>query len=110
MIHKKFYEILSFAEKNGLDCGLITNGSAITKEHSSELVENLQWIRVSINGGDAASYNKVQGKEHFERVVSNISMLAKEKIKKNNPTRSNTLSKITVPITSYLEILLFFSK
>ena len=84
MIHKKFYEILSFAEKNGLDCGLITNGSAITKEHSSELVENLQWIRVSINGGDAASYNKVQGKEHFERVVSNISMLAKEKIKKNN--------------------------
>jgi MoaA/NifB/PqqE/SkfB family radical SAM enzyme len=84
MIHKDFYQILSFTKEKELDCGLITNGSAITKEHCAELINNLQWIRISISGGDAASYNKVQGKEHFERVINNISMLAKEKIKKVN--------------------------
>jgi len=84
MIHKDFYQILTFTKKNELDCGLITNGSAITKEHYLELLNNLQWIRISVSGGDAASYNKVQGKDHFERVINNIEMVAKEKVKKNN--------------------------
>ena len=84
MIHKDFYQILSFTKENGLDCGLITNGSAIVKEHCDDLISNLKWLRVSVSGGDAASYNKVQGKDHFERVINNISMLAKEKIKGDN--------------------------
>ena len=84
MIHKDFYEILSFTKKNDLDVGLITNGSAITKEHSLELIKNLQWIRVSVSGGDADSYNKVQGKDHFDRVINNIEILAKKKMEKDS--------------------------
>ena len=76
MIHKDFYKILSFTKEKGLDCGLITNGSAITKEHCDELIDNLNWIRVSVSGGDSESYNKVQGKDHFERVIKNISMIS----------------------------------
>ena len=84
MIHKDFYKILSFTKKKGLDCGLITNGSAITKDHCGELVDNLNWIRISVSGGDAESYNKVQGKDHFERVIKNIFMISNEKIKKRS--------------------------
>ena len=84
MIHKDFYQILSFTNENGLDCGLITNGSAIIEERCDDLINNLNWLRVSISGGDATSYNKVQGKDHFERVINNISMLAKKKIKKDS--------------------------
>lgn len=85
MIHKDFYKVLAYANKNKLDCGLITNGSAITKERCHILFENLQWIRISVSGGDAASYLKVQGKDHFERVLKNISILSdtKKKIKSN---------------------------
>lgn len=83
MIHKDFYDILTFTKDKGLDCGLITNGSAITEDRCDDLLNNLEWIRVSISGGDAESYNKVQGKEHFDRVINNIKMLANKKIKKN---------------------------
>ena len=43
MIHKDFYEVLAHANNNNFDCGLITNGSAITKENVHKLFENLQW-------------------------------------------------------------------
>ena len=32
MIHKDFYEILVTSKKLGFDCGLITNGSIITRK------------------------------------------------------------------------------
>ena len=79
MIHKDFYEILSFTQSIGLDCGLITNGSAITEKNCDLLMKNLKWIRISISGGDKESYFKVQGKDHFGLVFKNLEMLCKEK-------------------------------
>ena len=49
MIHRNFYEILSYAKSIGLDCGLITNGSAITEKNSDLLMKNLKWIRSRIS-------------------------------------------------------------
>ena len=72
------------AKEKGLDCGLITNGSAITKQHCVEIIDNLNWIRISVSGGDANSYNKVQGKDHLDRVIENISMISKEKTKRES--------------------------
>lgn len=79
MIHKNFYEVLSFAKSIGLDCGLITNGSAITEKNCSQLIKNLKWIRISMSGGDKESYLLVQGKDHFELVCKNLEILCKEK-------------------------------
>jgi len=79
MIHKDFYEILSFAKSIGLDCGLITNGSAITEKNCDLLMKNLKWIRLSMSGGDKDSYLAVQGKDHFELVCKNLEMLCKDK-------------------------------
>ena len=87
MIHKHFYKILSFTKKNNLDCGLITNGSPITEKNCPSLIENCEWIRFSISGGNKESYLAVQGKDHFDLVLKNIKLLCKEKLKKKSSTK-----------------------
>jgi GTP 3',8-cyclase len=74
LAHPEFFNILKFTNENDIDCGLITNGSLIFKNVDA-LANNLQWIRVSMAGGDKESYEAVQGLDHFDRVITNISLL-----------------------------------
>jgi GTP 3',8-cyclase len=78
-IHKDYVEIVEYAHKIGLDVGTITNGSTITSRNVETLIENLQWIRFSLAGGDAESYKKVQGVDQFELIVKNIELISKRK-------------------------------
>lgn len=84
MIHKDYTEIVKYAKGIGLDVGTITNGSAITERNVDVLIDNLQWIRVSIAGGDRESYRKVQGVDQFEIVMKNIALLSQKKSEKNS--------------------------
>ena len=84
MIHKDFTTILSHARDIGLDCGLITNGSAITPKNVELLAKKLSWIRVSAAGGTREHYAKVQGIDHFDRVMQNIAMLKENKDRLNS--------------------------
>lgn len=76
MIHKDFMKILAYANNIGLDCGLITNGSAITSNKIKDLIQNLKWIRISMGGGNSDSYKQVQGIDHFDKVINNIKQLS----------------------------------
>jgi radical SAM protein with 4Fe4S-binding SPASM domain len=77
MVHKEFVKVLKHARAAGLDCGLITNGSAINASNVQDLVTNLKWIRISMGGGNRESYKYVQGVDHFDRVMENIKMLSR---------------------------------
>tara|TARA_A100001011_G_scaffold388844_1_gene469259 strand:- start:248 stop:1384 length:1137 start_codon:yes stop_codon:yes gene_type:complete len=85
MIHKNFYEILKSSNNMGFDCGLITNGSVITEKNAKLLLINLNWLRISMSGGDKDSYLKVQGKDHFDLVCKNLKIISsiKKKLKSN---------------------------
>ena len=85
MIHKDFLKIMEFCSEIGYDSGLITNGSAITKKNVHLLRKNLKWVRVSMAGGTRESYKKVQGIDHFDRVIRNLKMLASKE--ENNSLR-----------------------
>jgi radical SAM protein with 4Fe4S-binding SPASM domain len=74
-LHPEFLDVVAHARAVGLDVGLITNGSALTERAAEALVRDLTWVRVSMGGGDAASYARVQGTEHFERVLENVARL-----------------------------------
>ena len=76
MLHKDFLEILQYSNDLGLENGLITNGSVITKKNVGALRESLRWVRVSMAGGNREAYNLVQGKDHFDRVIDNVKMLS----------------------------------
>ena len=79
-IHKDYLELIKFTNEIGFDVGTITNGSAITERNVDTIIENLQWIRISMAGGDAESYSKVQGVDQFEKIVSNLKLLSKKKV------------------------------
>jgi radical SAM protein with 4Fe4S-binding SPASM domain len=85
MVHKEFVKVLKHAHNTGLDCGLITNGSAINPSNAEELVESLKWIRISMGGGNRESYKNVQGVDHFDRVLENIKTLSERNFEAGQP-------------------------
>lgn len=78
-IHKDYLGMIEFAKGIGLDIGTITNGSAITERNVEKYVKNLQWIRISMAGGDKESYRKVQGVDQFDLIIKNIEILSDKK-------------------------------
>ena len=78
-IHPDYTKIIKYAKELGFDLGTITNGSVITERNVDEYIDNLQWIRFSIAGGDKESYHKVQGVDQFEKIVDNLRLLSKRK-------------------------------
>lgn len=84
MIHKDFDEIIIFCKKIGFDVGTITNGSPITLRNVETLVTNLQWIRISMAGGDRESYKKVQGVDQFDLILKNLQLLSSKKFEMNS--------------------------
>ena len=72
MIHKDYFKIIEYTKKLGFDVGTITNGSIISESNIDIVVQNLQWIRISIAGGDRDSYRNVQGVDQFEKIINNI--------------------------------------
>ena len=78
-IHKDYVSLVEYANEIGLDIGTITNGSTITSRNVDTLIKNLQWIRFSIAGGDAESYEKVQGVDQFNLILKNIELMSKRK-------------------------------
>lgn len=49
--------------------GMMTNG---TRKMEDKVLDNLAWLRVSVNGYDENSYKKVHGKDYFREVMHNI--------------------------------------
>ena len=82
-IHKDYEKILIYAKEIGFDVGTITNGSAITSRNVDTLIDNLQWIRISMAGGDRESYQKVQGVDQFDLIVKNVKLLSNRNKEKN---------------------------
>ncbi|MGH7264788.1 MAG: radical SAM protein [Candidatus Rokuibacteriota bacterium] len=78
-LHKGFFALLDHGHGLGLDNGLITNGSRVDGARDDQLLTQLVWLRVSMAGGDAASYRAVQGRDDFDLVIGNLRRLAEAK-------------------------------
>ncbi|QUC64786.1 radical SAM protein [Nitrosopumilus sp. K4] len=102
-IHKDYLEMIEFANGIGLDIGTITNGSAITERNVERYVNNLQWIRISMAGGDRESYKKVQGVDQFELIVKNIGILSDKKSEINSDLNIGIRTLVTPDNVSTLE-------
>lgn len=83
-IHSDYIKIIKYAKELGFDLGTITNGSTITERNVDEYIDNLQWIRFSISGGDRESYNKVQGVNQFDKILDNLRLISRRKTEKES--------------------------
>lgn len=85
MLHKKIHEIVKNTKAAGIDVSFTTNGTVINDNFLNEGLPNTSWIKVSINAGNKETYSKIhQTKEKdFEKVISNLKRLIKERNNKN---------------------------
>lgn len=83
MMHANFVQIARRAKAIGFDLGLMTNGSLLIGDRLEAVLDNFQWVRVSMSGGLAPIYNRVQGVNHFDLVVKNVKRLVMEKEQNN---------------------------
>ncbi len=96
-------------ENSNIEMGMFTNGTLLEKMKLMDVVVDcLKWIRISIDAGNAESYNKLRvtnKSNDFDTVIKNIKKIIDIKNKKN--------SKITVGVgfvvteSNYTEILDF---
>jgi len=77
--------IKSFKDR-GYKAEMITNGSLLTPETVAKLVDlGLDWLFVSLDGPDAASFGQVRPGASFDEVVRNIKTL--QQLKQERKTR-----------------------
>ena len=81
LLHKYIGEIINHTKKVGIDVAITTNGVLLNKVLVECALENITWIKVSINGGTKETYAKIHrtNPEHFDRVIENMSYAAKER-------------------------------
>lgn len=68
-VHPDCEAIFAYALHKGLQVGLVTNG---TKQLNAELVKRFSWLRVSIDAGFEATYERTRQSKLWPRVMSNL--------------------------------------
>uniref|UniRef100_A0A7V1EIK3 Radical SAM protein n=1 Tax=candidate division WOR-3 bacterium TaxID=2052148 RepID=A0A7V1EIK3_UNCW3 len=79
LLYKNFFELLNIMGKidNISSFNIITNGLLLNKETAEKLnrLKKLREIKISLEGGDSESNDKIRGRGVFDRVLMNIDCL-----------------------------------
>jgi len=79
LLHKDIDEIINHTKKVGIDVAITTNGVFLKKDLIGGTLENITWIKVSINGATKETYAKIHktNPDNFDRVIENMSYAVK---------------------------------
>ena len=87
-LNKHLKEAIAYCGKNGIKQGIFTNGTLLDKRDLFEtMVDNMTWVRISIDTGTEESYNKIRipkGGADWNKMVSNVTQLIKVNNEKGN--------------------------
>ncbi len=92
---------VEYARKIGLDVGFITNGALVDRTTARILLKNSIWIRVSLDAATPEMFKLSHGvgEGAFEKIVSNIKLLVREKKELDSRTTIGA-GYLTSPATS----------
>jgi GTP 3',8-cyclase len=87
-LNKHIKEAIEYCGSNGIKMGMFTNGTLFDKRDIFEtLVDNMTWVRISIDCGTAETYNKIRipkGGANWDKMVDNVSKLIEVNKAKGN--------------------------
>lgn len=70
------FAMIRYASARGIEVGFNTNATLLTRRAAEELVEGgLGWLRISLDGATAATYEAIREGARFDRVVRNVAGL-----------------------------------
>jgi len=80
LLHHGIRELVVHAKEGGLDVSMTTNGSLLHGEETL-LLENLSWIRISLDAGSPETYSKIHRckEDEFIKVLNNLKNLVRLK-------------------------------
>lgn len=86
LLHKDCDQMVRATKNAGIDVALNTNGRLLTPKNIPVFVEDLSFIRISVNAGTKESYGKIHGtrESDFDAVMENIARLVEEKKRRNS--------------------------
>jgi GTP 3',8-cyclase len=74
LVHPDISDIIHESKAYGIDCALNTNGYFLTREISESILNDLTFIRVSMNGCTPENYKKIHGAtiDSYNRILDNL--------------------------------------
>jgi len=83
LVYPHTVNVMTYAKEMGIQVGLVTNGSLLTKEKADKLAKICTWIKISLDASTPEEYYLTHGmpRQAFYNVVENIKYLAKHKEK-----------------------------
>jgi radical SAM protein with 4Fe4S-binding SPASM domain len=77
-LHKDIGEIINHTKKVGIDVAITTNAVLLKEDLIENIIGNVTWIKVSINGATKETYAKIHkaNPDNYDRVIKNMSYAA----------------------------------
>jgi len=84
LCHPQAIDIIELLKSAGFRLTLVTNGQLLSAEVAERLIAaQLDWLYVSIDGGDYMAHQKVRTGSDFQTIIENLKNLAQQKEKHN---------------------------
>ncbi|MBL8149892.1 MAG: radical SAM protein, partial [Blastocatellia bacterium] len=83
-VNPELPDFIEYTKKAGIDVATITHGGLLTPERIRVVVDNLTWIRISLNAGTAKTRLDIHKVDDFEKVLGNLALMAEEKKKRSS--------------------------
>jgi radical SAM protein with 4Fe4S-binding SPASM domain len=80
-LHKSIIGIINQTKAAGIDVAITTNGVLFGKKIVDSCLENISWVKVSINAGKPDTYSKIHrtNSSDFDKVIKNLEYAQKVK-------------------------------
>jgi len=78
-LHKNIAEIINHTKKSGIDVSITTNAVLLDKSLADEILTDVEWIKVSINGATKETYAKIHRSrpDDLSTVIKNMKYAVK---------------------------------
>jgi radical SAM protein with 4Fe4S-binding SPASM domain len=80
LLHPAFFAMVSAASRQGMRVSTNSNMTLLDQERAEECVQSgLSWMRASIDGATAETYESIRIGSRFDRVLQNLALLRRTK-------------------------------